>query len=69
MAARVRAALRACPATATVELPVEVREGRVSLEGIVGGEAEQAAPLRIPRGAPEVVEVADGTQVFRPPVR
>ncbi len=69
LAARVRALLKATPATRAADVDVQARDGRVSLAGIVASEAERDAALRIAREAPGVAEVDGELKVFRRPVR
>ena len=69
LAARLRAILKVTPATARVDLDVQVTEGRVRLAGIVGSEAEREGALAVVREAPEVTGVTSEVKVFRRPVR
>jgi cytidylate kinase len=69
VAARVRAMLKATPATARVDLDVGVSNGQAHLAGVVGSEDEREAALAVARGVRGVVSLTDDVKVFRRPVR
>jgi cytidylate kinase len=69
VAARVRATLKATPATARVDLDVRVTDGQVALAGVVGSESEREAAVAVARGVRGVVSVTEEVKVFRRPVR
>jgi hypothetical protein len=69
LAARVRAILKATPATARVDVDIQVAEGHVRLAGVVGSEAEHEAALAVAREASGVTRVSSEVKVFRRPVR
>jgi cytidylate kinase len=69
VAARVRATLKATPATSRLDLDVRVASGQAHLAGVVGSEDERAGVLAVARGVRGVVAVVDDVKVFRRPVR
>jgi cytidylate kinase len=69
LAARVRAVLKATPATAHVELDLRAAGGHVALAGVVGSEAARDAALAVVREVAGVTEVSSEVKVFRRPVR
>jgi cytidylate kinase len=69
VAARVRATLKATPATAAVDLDVQVTDGQVRLAGVVGSEEEREGAVAVARGVRGVTSVAEEVKVFRRPVR
>jgi cytidylate kinase len=69
LAARVRAILKATPATAHVELDVQASGRTVRLAGVVGSEAARDAALAVTREVNGVAQVFSEVKVFRRPVR
>jgi hypothetical protein len=69
LAARLRTILKAPPATARVDVDIQVTEGRVRLAGVVELETESEGTLALVREAPGVTHVSSEVQVFRRPVR
>jgi len=69
LAARVRATLKATPATAQVDLDIQAAGGHVRLAGVVGSEAERPEALAVAREASGVTQVSSEVKVFRRPVR
>ena len=69
IAARVRATLKAHGATARVDLDVQVADGHVRLDGVVGSEDERDAAVTVARGVRGVVAVDSDVKIFRRPVR
>jgi osmotically-inducible protein OsmY len=69
LAARVRATMKATPATAQVDLDIQAAGGHVRLAGVVGSEAEREGALAVAREAPGVTQVSSEVKVFRRPVR
>ena len=69
LAARVRAILKATPATARVELDIHAGGGGVRLAGVVGSEATRDAAIDVVRGVAGVAQVLSEVKVFRRPVR
>jgi osmotically-inducible protein OsmY len=69
LAARVRAVLKATPATAHVDLDLRAAGGHVTLAGVVGSEAARDAALAVVREVAGVTEVSSEVKVFRRPVR
>jgi cytidylate kinase len=57
--ARVRAALKADPRTAGIDISVEVEEGRINLRGIVVTERERSLVGEVVRAVPGVAQVDD----------
>jgi cytidylate kinase len=62
--ARGRAALRADPRTAEIDVSIEVSEGRVALRGIVVDEREKALVLEVLRATPGVSSLDDGLRTM-----
>jgi osmotically-inducible protein OsmY len=69
LAARVRAILKATPATSQADVDVQATEGHVRLAGLVGSEAEREGVLVVARGVPGVRQVSSDVKVLRRPVR
>jgi cytidylate kinase len=69
LAARVRATLKATPATRAVDLDIEVSGGRVRLGGLVASAAERDAAFAVARDVPGVSEVAGEVRIFQRRVR
>ena len=69
LAARVRATLKASPATAGADLDIRASAGRLYLQGIVSSGEEQEAAARIAGEVAGVTDVAGELRVFRRPVR
>jgi cytidylate kinase len=69
LAARVRAILKATPATAPLDLDVQAAGGQVQLAGLVGSEAERESALAVARETSGVTHVSSDVKVFRRPVR
>src|SRR6185436_10048057 len=69
LAARVRAILKATPATSQVDVDVQATDGHVRLAGLVGSEAERESVLVVAREVPGVRQVSSDVKVFRRPVR
>jgi hypothetical protein len=69
LAARVRAILKATPATAHVELDVQADGESVRLAGVVGSEAARDAALTVAREVRGVSHVSTDVKVFRRPIR
>jgi cytidylate kinase len=69
LVARLRAILKATPATARVDVDIQVAEGQVRLGGVVGSESERESALAVVREAPGVTDVASEIKVFRRPIR
>ena len=69
LAARVRAILKASPATAQVDLDIQSAGGHVRLAGVVGSETERERALAVAREVSGVIQVSDEVKVFRRPVR
>lgn len=69
LAARVRAVLKATPATALLELDVHSEAGSVRLAGVVGSETAREAALAVVQEVAGVEQVSSEVKVFRRPVR
>jgi hyperosmotically inducible protein len=69
VAARVRATLKANPATTAVDLDVRASNGQVHLAGVVGSEEEREAAVTVARSVRGVVSVVDDVKIFKRPVR
>ena len=69
LAARVRATLKATPATAQVDLDIQATGGHVQLAGVVGSEAEREGARAVARETSRVTQLASEVKVFRRPVR
>jgi len=69
LAARVRAIVKATPATSQVDVDVQATDGHVRLAGLVGSEAERESVLVVAREVPGVRQVSSDVKVFRRPVR
>lgn len=69
LAARVRAALRASPETARVELVVQAHHGRVTLAGTVLSDAERQAAVQTAEGVNGVTALDDAIRVIRMPTQ
>jgi cytidylate kinase len=69
LAARVRAVLKATPATAALELDVHSEDGNVHLAGVVGSETARDAALAVAREVSGVRQTSSEMKVFRRPVR
>jgi hypothetical protein len=69
LAARVRAILKATPATAHVDVDVQAAGGLLRLSGVVGSEASRDAALAVAREVTGVSQVSSELKVFSRPVR
>jgi cytidylate kinase len=69
LAARVRAILKATPATAPLHIDVQAAAGQVRLAGVVASEAERDQAIAVAREATSVTHVSSDLKVFRRPVR
>ncbi|HJR50233.1 MAG TPA: cytidylate kinase family protein [Gemmatimonadales bacterium] len=67
--ARVRAVMKATPATATLEVDIHSEAGHVRLAGVVGSEAARDSAVAVAREVEGVLQVSSEVKVFRRPVR
>ena len=67
--ARVRAVMKATPATAPLDLDIHSEAGHVRLAGVVGSDAARDSAVAVAREVEGVLQVSSEMKVFRRPVR